>query len=52
MCSGEGASFWDGGFKARVREPRVELSERVRVEVQAVEGIDFELGGAGGLVVV
>jgi hypothetical protein len=50
MCSGEGAGFWDARLEARVREPRVELSERVRGEVRAVEGADFELGGARGLV--
>jgi hypothetical protein len=47
---GEGTRFWDGGQKARVREPVVELREGVWVEVGAVKGADVELVGAGWLV--
>jgi hypothetical protein len=47
---GEGTCFWDGGQKARVREPVVELREGVRVEVGAMKGADVELVGTGWLV--
>jgi hypothetical protein len=47
---GEGTRFWNGGQKARVREPVVELREGVWVKVGAVKGADGELVGAGRLV--
>jgi hypothetical protein len=47
---GQGTRFWDGGQKARVREPVVELREGVWVKVEAVKGADVELVGAGWLV--
>ena len=50
MRGGEGTRFWDGGQKARVREPVVELCEGVWVEVGALKGADVELVGAGWLV--
>ena len=50
MRGGEGTRLRDGGQKARVREPVVELRKGVWVEVGAMKGADVELVGAAWLV--